>query len=292
MTSPARPTGTLSVAAANLQYGGLSESGDGSAWAKSMACLRRWAPDVLLVQEMNGRAAWRLHAHLWRTARELGMTPVLGPPMPDSVSGNHTAVFVRTTAGLMILDAGPPPGTVTSSWCEALVAVPGIGHPVWLISVHLPARSLTSAHVQAERLANLIAHRGGLVIAGGDWNGYADPIAPDVLQALPAHLRPARMRTGPGGQLAPDFHVHQVLAAVGLGDAAAGLLPGQRTPPELTPTGITGGARVDRIYLTRSLIPAVDRYQQQPTGGSDHQALLLTISLARAAATTPPGPLP
>lgn len=297
MTSPARPSGELRVAVANLEYGGLSEQGDDSGWRKSMAWLADWAPDVLLAQEMNGRAPHRLLAHLWRTANELGMTPVLGPASPDSVSGNHTAVLVNTAGGLGILDAGPPPFTVggsTPAWCEALVAVPGMPHPVRFISVHLPARSVTSQHIHAERLACLIACRGGLVIAGGDWNGYAPDgqLTSPVLDELPAHLRPARMRLGPGGHLEPDYHVHRALAAVGLADAAAALPAGRRTPPGLTPTAITGGARIDRIYLTGCLVPALDRYQQAATGGSDHQALLLTLRTQVAAGVTPPPPLP
>jgi hypothetical protein len=102
MTAPARPSGDLRVAVASLEYGGLPENGDDSAWCKSMACLLVRAPDVLLVQG-------RLHAHLRRTAGELGMIPVLGPASPDPVPGNHPAVPVNTGAGLQILHAGPPP---------------------------------------------------------------------------------------------------------------------------------------------------------------------------------------
>lgn len=297
MTSPTQPYRELRVAAANLEFGGLAETGDDSAWCRSMACLLQWVPDILLLQEVNGRQPYRLQAHLWRTANELGMTPVLGPPSPDSVSGNHPAVLVRATAGLRILDAGPPPypaGGAAPAWCEALVEVPGVVHPVWFISVHLPARSATSQHIQAERLANLIAQRGGLVIAGGDWNNYApaDPLAPAALESLPAHLRPARMRSSADGFLEPDYRVHQALASVGLADAAAELAADRRTPPVLTPTGVTGGARVDRFYLTSSLMPAVVRYEQAATGGSDHQALLLTLSTTAAAGVTPPPRLP
>lgn len=283
MTSPASPSRELRVAVANLEYGGLSEQGDDTAWCKSMACLLDWVPHVLLLQEVNGRAPYRLQAHLWRTANELGLTPVLGPPSPDSVSGNHPAVLVSTATGLEILDAGPPPypaGNVAPAWCEVKVAVPGMTRPVWLISVHLPARSATSQHIQAERLASLIAQRGEFVIAGGDWNSYAptDQLTQQAAEELPAHLRPARMRLSSGGRLEPDYYVHQALASVGLADAAAGLPAERRTPLALTPTGVTGGARVDRIYLTSSLVPALQRYEQAATGGSDHQALLLTLS--------------
>ena len=49
-----------------------------------------------------------LNARLWRTASELDMTPLPGPPGPLSVAGNYPAILVRTSRGLMILDAGPP----------------------------------------------------------------------------------------------------------------------------------------------------------------------------------------
>jgi hypothetical protein len=95
MTSPARPSGELPVAVAGLQYGGLSGKGDDSAWCKSMACPLNWAPDVLLLQEMNGRAPERLHAHLWRTERaehDTGPWPGqrrLGTGQPSCRAGQH-----------------------------------------------------------------------------------------------------------------------------------------------------------------------------------------------------------
>jgi endonuclease/exonuclease/phosphatase family metal-dependent hydrolase len=262
-----------------------------------MACLRRWTPQVVLLQEVNGRAVHKLQAHLWRTANELGMTPVLGPPSPDSVSGNHPAVLVRTAIGLRILDAGPPAwpaGGASPAWCEAKVAVPGLNHPVWFISAHLPARSATS---QAERLASLAAQRGGLVVAGGDWNSYtpadAGLLTPQALAGLPAHLRPARLRPASDGEpLAADYRAHTALASAGLTDAAAELPPTCRTPPELAPTGITGAGRVDRVYVTSALVPALARCEQAATGGSDHQALLLALDTAAAAAAEPPPAAP
>ena len=297
MTSPAHPSGELRIAVANLEFGGLSETCDDSGWCKSMACLLDWEPDVVLLQEVNGRASYKLQAHLWRTANQLGMTPVLGPPSPDSVSGNHPAILVRTAAGLGILDAGPPPcpvGGPAPAWCEAKVAVPGLAHPVWFISAHLPARSASAGRGQAERLASLVAQRGGLVVAGGDWNSYAPDglLTPAVVESLPVHLRPARLRLSACGPLEPDYSVHIALTCVGLADAAAKLPAARRTPPELAPTGVTAGARVDRIYLTRALVPALAHYQQAVTGGSDHQALLLSLNTHTAAGVMPPPPLP
>jgi hypothetical protein len=110
-----------------------------------MTALRAWDPDIVLLQEMAAPAGIiaGLHAHLWRTANELGMTPLLGPPGPLSVTGNHPAVLVKTSRGLTILDAGPPPwaggGGPAPAWCQALVQVPGIPHPVAVYSVRAVA---------------------------------------------------------------------------------------------------------------------------------------------------------
>jgi len=189
-------SGQFRVASANLHYAGVSRGGDDSRWQASMAALRTWEPDIVLVQEMVAPAGLiaGLHAHLWRTANELGMTPLLGPPGPLSVTGNHPAVLVRTSRGLVILDAGPPlwaGGGPVPAWCQALIQVPGIGHPVAVYSVHMPARSAQEQRSQAQRLASLIAQKGEIAIAGGDWNSF--PRTGGALRDLhdmDPHLRP------------------------------------------------------------------------------------------------------
>jgi hypothetical protein len=290
-------TALLRVASANLQYGGLTETLDDRPWHMSMEYLTTWHPDVVLLQEMQGRAPARMQAHLWRTANALGMTPVLGPLTPDSATGNCTAVLIRTTKGLDILDAGPPPlppGNMSPAWCEVKVQVPGVQHPVWFTSVHLPARSAASQRLQAERLASLTASRGGFTVAGGDWNCYApaDPVSPGDMESLPPHLRPVRMIRLPGGGVEADYTVHQVLSAVGLIDVAAELPPECRETDLLTPTGVTGGPRVDRFYVTGSLKDALRRYGQVFTGGSDHAALCFDMDADAITATAPPPAYP
>jgi hypothetical protein len=42
MTTPAQPGRDLAVAVANLEFGGLAENGDDTAWCKTMACLLDW----------------------------------------------------------------------------------------------------------------------------------------------------------------------------------------------------------------------------------------------------------
>jgi hypothetical protein len=265
------------VASANFRSGGIDfDTGSKERWEKTVSALRVWQPHIVLCQEMSERQPERLQAHLWATARALDMIPVLGPPTPLSTSGNFPAILVATSGGLTILDAGPaayPLGSGTQpAWGEALVRVPGWAHPLRAYSIHLPARSSVEQRSQADRLASRIAELGELAIAGGDWNSYsrADVIDPADLEWAPRQLRPSRMRYGIGdGTLVPNYDVHDVLASVGLEDAAAILAPEQREPADLTATLIHGG-RVDRIYLTWELTGAAARYLQRDTGGSDH----------------------
>ena len=59
--------------------------------------------------------------------------------------------------------------------------------------------------------------------------------------------------------LSPNYDVHDVLASVGLHDAAAVLAPGRRDPHDLAPAGTSRGGRVDRVYLTGELAGAASR---------------------------------
>ena len=234
--------GQLRVASCNLNYAGIAPGGDDSRWQASMTVLRGWDPDIVLLQEMATPAGTiaGLQAHLWRTANELGMTPLLGPPGPLSVTGNHPAILVATGRGLRILDAGPPPftdpGSPAPSWCHAVLKVPAIPHPVAVYSVHLPARSAQEQLSQAQRIASLAVQQGMLTIAGGDWNSFPrDSAALRDLAQMDPHLRPPRMRTRPGPAgtmlLEPSYDVDDVLTGAGLTDAATSLPPDRRDPP-------------------------------------------------------------
>lgn len=88
------------------------------------------------------------------------------------------------------------------------------------------------------------------------------------------------MRYSPQDEnLTPNYDVHDVLAGVGMEDAAA-----VRTPELSDRDGLPlPDARVNRIYLTRDLAGAATRYVQQDTRGSGHRALMLTLDGAAAA---------
>jgi hypothetical protein len=291
----------LRIAAANFRPGGI---GTGSLvrwdqamrWDKTVSALRAWQPHVVLCQEISATEPGGLRAHLWTTANTLDMIPLLGPPSPDSVTGNHPAILVAASAGLVILDAGPadcrPETGPQPAWCEALVQVPGWTHPLRAYSVDLRSRSSVEQRSQADHLASRIAGLGELAVAGGNWDSYGrtGTFPPAALDFAPPHLRPSRMRYTPQDRtLTPNYDVHDVLASVGLEDVFAVLSPGEREPYDLTPGGTESVGLVDRIYLTQDLTEAAARYARQDIGDSDHPALTLTLDGTSAARAIPPG---
>lgn len=312
---------TLRIASANLLYGGLSPDGDRGRLLKTIDVLREWDADCILLQEVTARvepalqtSLWdvpkerrdtRLHEmeisseakaqeHLRKIAASLDMTPVLGPPMPMSFSRNHPAILIRGGRGYEITHAGPPcapAGGLHPAWCQVGVRIPGLPSPLALYSAHLPARSATMQRLQAEWLACLIAQRGELTVVSGDWNCFARTDGTsDELETMPLHLRPPRMLQV-NGELRPNYAVDDTLTAVGLIDAAAHLPAEQREPHGLVATA-THGKRIDRFYVTPELADALRAYEQRDTGGSDHQAMLLTLDAGAVAAAEPPGPVP
>jgi hypothetical protein len=152
-------------------------------WDTTISVLRDWQPHIVLCQEISAGAPGGIRAHLWVTANTLNMVPLLGPPSVGSTAGNHSAVLVTASAGLVIEDAHPAwssdPGA-PPAWCDALVQVPGWAQPL---------AELTGA--------------GEPAIAGGNWNSYsrADPVMAVALEAAPFHLRlpgcGTPLRTGP-----------------------------------------------------------------------------------------------
>jgi hypothetical protein len=221
----------LRIAVVNFGSGGIVT---GSAerwesvmrWDTTISVLRDWQPHIVLCQEISAGAPGGIRAHLWLTANTLNMVPLLGPPSVGSTAGNHSAVLVTASAGLVIEDASPAwssdPGA-PPAWCDALMQVPGWAQPLRVYSVDLPWRSSVERRSQAERLATRIAELTGAgepAIAGGNWNSYSRtaPVMPAALEAAPLHLRPSRMRySAQDRTLTPNYDVHDVLACVGMG---------------------------------------------------------------------------
>ncbi len=284
----------LRIAVANFGPGGAgAERWDAAMfWDETVSVLRAWQPHIVLGQEISASAPGGLRAHLWLTANTLGMVPLLGPPGPGSATVSHPAVLVATGAGLVIEDASPAwvsGGGAQPAWCEALVRVPGWPQLLRACSVDLPWRSGVEQRSQADRLATRVAELAGLgelALAGGNWNSYgrSGPVTAAGLDAVPLHLRPSRTRYSPQDRtLTPNYEVHDVLACVGMQDAAAVLAPALSDPDDRAPAA----AQAVRIYLMRNLAGTATRYERPGPRDSGHRSLLLTLDGAAAARTAP-----
>jgi hypothetical protein len=269
----------LRVVVANMQFGGISrEDLSLDRWDKIIERISTWNPHVLLCQEMTALLPFRFRKHLWRTANALDLMPVAGPATPQSVSGNHPAVFVSPV--FTILDDGPPRSPwsgLEPCWCDLTLSLPGLVERLHVYSVHMPPRSGTLQRIYAEWLSSLIADEGLPAIVAGDWNSYSRQGPHPDLEQQPPHLVPARMHLDRDGNRSVNTTVHDLLYHVAhLRDVALLAPAGRRIPPAIVPTGITGG-RGDRAYVTKDLADMVTRFEQAGTGGSDHDAFMFAL---------------
>jgi hypothetical protein len=269
----------LRVAVTNMEFGGVDrENLSLGRWGMIIDRLNDWHPQILLCQEMTALLPFRFRKHLWRTANALELLPVAGPATPQSVSGNHPAVFV--SSAFTIVDDGPPESPwrgLDPCWCDLTVSVPGLIERLHVYSVHMPPRSGTLQRIYAEWLSSLIADEGLPSIVAGDFNSYSRQGPQPDLGTQPLHLIPARMHLDEDGNRSVNTTVHDLLYhAAHLRDVAVLVPPERRAPAPLAATGATGG-RGDRGYVTKDLADMVDRFEQASTGGSDHDAFMFTL---------------
>jgi hypothetical protein len=281
-------SGEVRVASANLLGGGTGLDTDGARRELSAAALRDWEPHLVLVQELFAPGEELVRGRWRALANAVGMEPAaLGRPRG---SRRLRTGILADTSVLEVLDDGPAPFPDAPFWAEALVRVRATGTILHAVSVHAPATTAAGQLTEAERLATRTAQRGGLSLAGGDWNCFTsdDQLTADELARLPPHLRPARMRQA--GGLTANYDVHGTLTSVGMADPVPALEPGRRDPPCPPGTGSHPRARIDRFYLWPGpqMLPAVRCYHQKPNAGSDHQLLMVCLDQAVLAGAAPP----
>ncbi|WP_326595893.1 endonuclease/exonuclease/phosphatase family protein [Streptomyces sp. NBC_01803] len=269
--------------------------GDRAKWTAMHERLRSLHPDLLLRQELVGCAAAGRESELWYDSEEmLGMRGWLGPG-PGATALYISDAFrpVRNWANEVGLGLWELPPTVLS------VILDGTTVPIVCGSVHLaydsaPLRELESAWLT--RLADKWRHIDGYndqtqlpALIGGDFN--SDPVpGPDGDTAVPKlplirdmPHRAHRSRPGTGRQRVIDTVADENLHTAGLFDTARHLAGVCGKPDVLAPTiaaSPTHGParRIDRIYLSAALTPAVENVEViDMTGLSDHHALRVTL---------------
>ncbi|MFD3905715.1 endonuclease/exonuclease/phosphatase family protein [Streptomyces sp. CB04723] len=282
---------TLTVVCWNLERNG---KGDPDVRRTADEILRRLKPDIVLRQEMLG-ADSRGHTVFNEQCQALGMRGVLGP-------GACTAIFYNPEQFELVRDWSTdrtpsfvlPPTVITVRF----KAAGPDAVPFNLASYHFAYASAQQRQVEAEWLTTW-ADKGWTapdgcqivlpLVTGGDNNSYPEPGAPGDLP-LPnlsdikdQRHRLHRSRRGADGVRVPDTEPDHTIREAGLEDVAR--YWAEKGNPSALARTVTGTAthgpdtRIDRIYVTTSLLPAVTGVEVHPVplDTSDHHVVVWRV---------------
>ncbi|WP_156207374.1 endonuclease/exonuclease/phosphatase family protein [Streptomyces lycii] len=292
----------LRVVSWNIEHNGFG-GGDNYRWCVAMEVLATLKPHIVLRQELTGAQEYGRRA-LWAEAAALG-----GPGRPPFIahlapatreSPNPTGVYTDPA----LCETAEYHEHVTGMWhpiCNPVVRLRGAVSKLSLASVHLCSWDPAQREKEAKRLT-ILGKPGMATILGGDFNSYPHRIGdekvllPDWSQVKDrSHFE---QRTVPRGtRRVSDYRPDAILAGehtgqpplfTELGHYAATRL-GQ--PGALEPTASVWRTdqgprqRIDRIYVTPQLAPALTRLEVIATDevieASDHAAVMATFSLSR-----------
>ncbi|MFB8124423.1 endonuclease/exonuclease/phosphatase family protein [Streptomyces bacillaris] len=283
----------LRIVCWNLERNG---AGDPEIRRAAAETLRRLQPDIVLRQEMF-RADERGHTIFNEQCRELDMQGVLGSGACTAILFNPRRLnLVRDWSG----DRSPhfvlPPTAITLSFREAGPDA----SPFNVVSFHFAYASAEQRQLEAEWTTTWadkrwLAPDGSRLVLpaifGGDGNSYPEPGTagdlplPDLaaIQDRPHRLHRSRRGPGPDGVRVPDIEPDHTLRTAGLEDVARHWAE-KGSPAALTRTvnaSPTHGpdSRVDRVYVTTGLLPAVTGFEVHdvPLGVSDHHIPVVTV---------------
>ncbi|MCA1269603.1 endonuclease/exonuclease/phosphatase family protein [Streptomyces sp. 7G] len=282
----------LTVVCWNFERNG---KGDPAVRRAADEILRRLEPDIVLRQEMLGADA-KGGTVFNEQCQALGMRGVLGP-------GACTAIFYNPDEFDLVRDWSTdrtpgfvlPPTVITVHFKEAGPD----SVPVNLASYHHAYGSAQQRQLEAEWLTTWAdkgwtAPDGSQIVlplaAGGDNNSCPEPGAPGDLP-LPTLSdikdRPHRLhrsRRGPDGVRVPDTEPDHTIREAGLEDIAR--YWAEKGNPSALARTVNGTAthgpdtRIDRIYVTTSLLPAVIGVEvhEVPLGVSDHHVVVWRVN--------------
>ncbi|TPQ20079.1 endonuclease/exonuclease/phosphatase family protein [Streptomyces sporangiiformans] len=280
----------VNILCCNFENNGF---GDPARRAKMYKLLAELEPHVLFRQEMWD-AADDGSGIAYEMEHALGLRCWLGPE-------SCTALLVDTKVFRPLKEwpcTGPmwtqPPTALTFQYAAAGPAAV----PLLLVSYHLNYASSALRTVEAEWLTtwNDQKWRGGdgpavplPAVFGGDNNSFpvpgseGDPAVPALLEIEDRPHRVHRSRVGAGGTRIMDTCPDDILRSAGMEDVARHVAEAKGERAALRPTvhaSPTHGpaARIDRVYVSRALLPAVASAESvDPAGLSDHHVLLVKL---------------
>jgi endonuclease/exonuclease/phosphatase family metal-dependent hydrolase len=269
----------LRIMSQNLRHGALQDA-DGRGddrWSGIADIIRDLNPDILCLQEVQG---WRERnaRQVFRAERDLGMRIAGWIPITASLGG--TLVMYRHQPG--VLEQVQWEHHNQSTVYKGLtVPVFDTGHPTPLavVSVHLTSISAATAEEEALWIASRAHRYGGLGVMAGDINHHpaVDDGHPDPPE-LPSLNVGARFTHNAAGELVADRRVAHALMRDRMVDAAAHLAHTRGDASYLAPAS-GGRLRVDQVWVSSPLEPAIVDYHRLPHSYSDHHAIAVDLDL-------------
>lgn len=269
----------LRVMVQNLSLGALYD-GDGGPcdrWPLHAERINAVRPDLLLACEVVDWHRWG-HKQLGRAMADLAMDAC---PLPPSGSGIGTALLYRKeTVGRWVRWNTDFSQQTVHGFGVATFDL-GLSSPVAFVAAHLDPHSIHQAVIEAKLIGTRAQKYGPFGLVGGDVNyPPAHGPDPDMSEAKPFNIGARWRLPGPdeGGRLVPDRRVGLMLEHTGLVDTAWHLYEQTGEAELLARTAAM--ERVDQVWVTGALAPAVLTYRRLPGGAaSDHDGLLVTLDL-------------
>ena len=255
----------MRLASVNIQYD--AGEADRPALVELIADI---GADVVAVQEVPGEKAAE------KLAAALGMQVSIGP----SPSGLHAAVLRRPDLSEQAREHKYA-DRVWNGYVSSTLSDPSWPTPVTVVCAHLAPHSAALAAAEAQLLVGRGRRQGRPGIIMGDIN-HAPLAGPEPDWSLvPDHNRSARTVLDEG-PLRADRTVGRVLDRAGYTDAAAHLAAERGDDALLAPTGVHGRMRVDQVWLSEQLVPALAGYERlDHRGTTDHHPVQVDLNLSR-----------
>lgn len=274
------PPTELIISSQNVAYSGLYDA-DGKAdpdrWNTLLGTMSAHRGHILLLQEV-GRWTHDDQALLRAAEHRLGMTAAGIVTRP---AGGGVTVFVDSDVVDVRAWEDRHAAAAHHGLGMAVLNIPGLEPPLAVISAHLHPYSCTAATVEAQTMIGRVHRHGGVGVIGGDINHFpADNGAIPDPAVLPAYNVSSRWVRGEDGTPQPNRAVTDVLELARMTDSAALVASRDNNASLLGATG-RGGCRVDQIWTTEALTPAVVDAHVVHHDYSDHSLVSTTFDLAR-----------
>lgn len=253
----------------------LSTSWDQAGLPVTASIISDSEADMVAIQECPGKE------HLAQLADLLGFDFRIAP----SQTGFHTGLLwhpriTEVCGGDKY--AEHLPGSTWHGFVSSTLTAPGWPGPITFIVAHLTPHDVDAGVGEARFLMTRARREGWPGIIVGDLNHLALAGPEPDWDKIPEHNRASRtiLDQNNPGHVVGDRRVGLALTRGGMVDAAAHYVQATGDETAYAHTGVYGLMRVDQVWTTRNLAPAIIGYERlDHRDVTDHHPILVELNL-------------